>query len=467
MRDIGSSASIAKVAVVFRKSLHWMGVDRAIGITVASRIWQLAATSITLFLIVRYLTPEEQGFYYTFQSIMGLQVLVELGLGSVLMQFVSHEWAGLSFSHDRRVVGDPLNRDRFVSLVQLGTRWFAVGAILVFLLCFFAGSLFLGSQPHPGVNWQKPWFLLVLSASALISVSPFFPVLEGCHKVSEVAIVRFVASVVATTLAWGALYFRLALYAPALMSLATLGVYLLYLFGGYRSLFNLAWFSKVNPVYGVRWKTEFWPMQWRTALTWGVGYIMWQLFTPVLFYYFGAVVAGQMGISMSIAMGLYTVCLTWMTTKAPAFGTLQARQRTQEMRGLFLLTVKQSLLIYSTLAFVGTLGLGGLFYFYPFVAVRFLSLPLFGLLLMSFALVLIIGDMAIFLRAFKEEPLVWVNVVTGLLVGICVWQLGQRWGAPAMILSLFLVNVFLAFPWTVAIWYHKWKAMTLVVGSTL
>src|SRR3972149_2579738 len=123
MSNSGISAGVALVVGFSRKSLYRIGVDRAIGFTVASRFWQLAATSVTLFLIVRYLTPEEQGFYYTFQSMLGLQVLVELGLGGVLMQFVSHEWAGLSFTPDRRVLGDPVCRDRFVSLVRLGGRW--------------------------------------------------------------------------------------------------------------------------------------------------------------------------------------------------------------------------------------------------------------------------------------------------------------------------------------------------------
>lgn len=461
MRELNGNTGdrVAQTVGVFRKTLQWTGVDRAIGFTLASRVWQLAATSITLVLILRYLSPEEQGFYYTFQSILGLQVLVELGLGGVLMQFVSHEWAGLYFGANRRVEGDELCRDRFASLVRLGARWFAVGAVLVFLLCYFVGSFFFRSQPHPKVTWQGPWFVLILSASALIGLSPFFPILEGCHKVAEVAMIRFGASVVAAAVAWAALYSRLALYAPALMSVATLGVYSVYIFGRYRSLLRLGWLGKKNAVQGVRWRAEFWPMQWRTALTWCVGYLMWQLFTPVLFYYWGAVVAGQMGITMSIALGLHTVCLTWMMTKAPALGTLQARRHTREMRELFRVTITQSVWIYIILAFAGLMGLAGVFSVYPLVSARFLSLRLFGLLLISFGLTLVCGDMAIFLRAFKEEPLVWVNVITGLLVGSCIWQLGQRWGAPAMVLSLLFGNAFLAFPWTVVIWRRKWAAM--------
>jgi hypothetical protein len=38
------------------------------------------------------LTAVEQGFYYTFGSVLALQVFVKLGLVTVIVQMASHEW---------------------------------------------------------------------------------------------------------------------------------------------------------------------------------------------------------------------------------------------------------------------------------------------------------------------------------------------------------------------------------------
>lgn len=224
----------------------------------------------------------------------------------------------------------------------------------------------------------------------------------------------------------------------------------------------MAFLKIYRPSNKFAWKVEFLPMQWRTALTWGSGYFIWQFIIPILFYYNGAKEAGQMGISMSIALGLYTVSLSWMTTKAPKLGTLKADNSISEMKKLFLITVKQSLIIYFTLASIAWISLFVGSFFYPLFTQRFLTPLLFGLLFISFAATLLIGHLAIFLRAFKEEPLVWVNFVSALLIGLSVYQFAQRWGAVAMILSLLLVGFCISLPWSLFIWHRKWKLMELI-----
>ena len=58
------------------------------------------------------------------------------------------------------------------------------------------------------------------------------------------------------------------------------------------------------------------------ASSWLCGYFIYQLFNPVLFAYKGAVVAGQMGMSLSLANALRSVAVSWINTKAAPFGAL-------------------------------------------------------------------------------------------------------------------------------------------------
>lgn len=79
------------------KALQFVGVNRAIGYGVLTRMWSALAGPLTILLIATRFSKVEQGFYYTFSSILALQVFFELGLLTVLAQFAAHEFAFLSW----------------------------------------------------------------------------------------------------------------------------------------------------------------------------------------------------------------------------------------------------------------------------------------------------------------------------------------------------------------------------------
>jgi hypothetical protein len=72
--------------------------------------------------------------------------------------------------------------------------------------------------------------------------------------------------------------------------------------------------------YGIHWGTEVWHFQWRIAVSWLCGYFIFQLYNPVLFAYKGAVIAGQMGMSLTLCAALQSISISWINTKAPRFG---------------------------------------------------------------------------------------------------------------------------------------------------
>ncbi|MGZ8796299.1 MAG: hypothetical protein ACXW2F_03055, partial [Thermoanaerobaculia bacterium] len=55
--------------------LSGWGIDRAVGWTVAARAWAVLAGPISVVLIATHLTAEEQGFYYTFASVVAFQII--------------------------------------------------------------------------------------------------------------------------------------------------------------------------------------------------------------------------------------------------------------------------------------------------------------------------------------------------------------------------------------------------------
>ena len=91
----------------------------------------------------------------------------------------------------------------------------------------------------------------------------------------------------------------------------------------------------------VSYKTEIFPYQWKIALSWASGYFVFQLFNPVLFATSGAVVAGQMGMTLAAVNGIASFSSSWISTKVPTFSGLIALRDYVKLDRLFNITMKQ------------------------------------------------------------------------------------------------------------------------------
>lgn len=96
-----------------------------------SQIWDGLAGPVTMLVIAQFLTSEQQGYYYTFNSVLALQIFVELGLVTVLIQFASHEWAFLDLDESRRIKGDARALSRLSSVMRFGVSWYAICGLLI------------------------------------------------------------------------------------------------------------------------------------------------------------------------------------------------------------------------------------------------------------------------------------------------------------------------------------------------
>src|ERR1700722_5120239 len=85
---------------LWRRLVHFSGFDNAVAFGFLARVWSMGAGVVALLLIAAFFTPQIQGFYYTFTSLVALQVFAEMGLGQVIIQFAAHEWAHLKLEAD-------------------------------------------------------------------------------------------------------------------------------------------------------------------------------------------------------------------------------------------------------------------------------------------------------------------------------------------------------------------------------
>lgn len=420
--------------------LAFLGVDRAIMYTLLGRGWGLMASFITLLLVLRFLTPDEQGYYYTFASLLAMQVLFELGMSLVVMQFASHEMAHLTWAEDETVLGNAQAKSRLGSLLILVIKWYGVIAALIVMVILPVGWIFFSiNYPHSMVHWQIAWIWLILAAAINVFFMPLLALLEGCGHITEVARIRMIQNIVGSAAAWLLLLSGGGLLAMSAMNTGLAFTVLIWILRTKKIFFKDLYFYAVDSSVGIDWKTEIWPLQWKIALSWLSGYFIFQLFTPVLFAYRGAIEAGQMGMSFSIVNALMSISMAWMSTKAPQFGTLVATRDYVGLDRLFKLTLSRSFCVMAAIGIMLCL----VNYILHVRSIQFASRVLeplpFTLLILTTMLNYVTYAQSAYLRAHKQEPFLWISLISAGLIAVLTLALGKAYGALGIMTSYFAV----------------------------
>ena len=410
-----------------------LGVDRAVAMTLLGRGFQIAAAPFTLFFIARSLTPVEQGFYYTFASVLALQVFFELGLSLVLLQYVSHERVGLD--------NDTAAAARISSALHQAIRWYAVVSVLIVIALIPAGLLFFaktGGGAH--VTWRWPWAILVAGTAANLMTVPFAAVLQGLGLVAEVAQVRLWQSVVQNAALWAALIGGLGLYTAGIASVASALAALMMARGSMGKRLGVLLHAHDANVR-VSWKHEIWPFQWRIAVSSVCGYLTFQMFNPILFASRGPVEAGRLGMSLAIAGAISTVAMAWIQTRAPEYGELIARREWHALDALFARGVRQTMFVCTS----------GLVAFWAGVELLRITKHPFAsrvvdpatLALLGFATIINVFLFAesMYLRAHKDDPFMVLTMVNAAAMAGATMLAGPRYGAFGIMAGYLLVSL--------------------------
>jgi O-antigen/teichoic acid export membrane protein len=418
-----------------------LGLDRAIIFTVLARGWQSLAGLVTLALIAHFLSPAEQGYYYTFGSLVALQIVFELGFSFVIQQMASHERAVLTISSDHQISGNPIAHARLASVLQKSVRWYSVAAVFMAAFLIIAGLRFFAghTQGTASVAWKTPWCCVALAATLTFQIDPLLAFLEGCGYVADVARLRLVQVATGSILAWLALISHHGLFAPAMMILGIASTALVWLYG--RRHFLLGLLRHLPGEHRINWGAEVWPFQWKIAVSWLSGYFIFQLFNPVLFAYKGPVVAGQMGMSLNLATALQSIAISWINTKSAPFGAMIARKQYAELDRTFFRSVRQSLAV----CLAGALMiLAGVIWInhqrIPF-AHRLLTPGALALLFCATLVNLTVFAEALYLRAHKQEKFLLNSVLTAILISASTLILGRFYGAIGMIVGYLLIGL--------------------------
>ncbi len=431
-------------------------MDRAVLYGISSKMWGFIAGPVSAFLITTTFTSELQGYYYTFATILALQVFVELGLGAVTQQFASHEWAKLSLSDNGKISGDDDSISRLTSIARISFKWFFGGSFVVAIGLLIGGYFFFSTSENYNINWTGPWASLCILSGINILLVPFWSLLEGCNQVKNLYGFRFLQAIILNFTIWISIVFDAGLWAASFGSIISIFCAMIFIKKKYWSFFKQL-FLTIPSGAQIQWKKDMLPMQWRIALSWISGYFCFSLFTPILFKFQGPTVAGQFGMTWNIINAIGAIASSWLSPRIPQFAILIAKNNYKELDKLFWKIVRIIFILVSGVSFLFWCFI----FFLPFaenelakkLASRLLPPLPAGLLMIAQILIITSTPFSAYMRAHKKEPLMYLSVIAAVLIGISTVVLGKMYSVTGLSLGYLAINALLI-PLVIIVWYR-------------
>jgi hypothetical protein len=418
------------------------------------RIWQGLAGIITIFFVANTLTPDQQGWYYTFISIAALYSIFEMGLSAALINFSAQMFVKLHWLGGGRVGGQEVLE--FKSFFLSSFRIYSLISLLFITLALIVGIGVFHHRSNVDIDiavWMTPWVTLVVFTAFNLLTLPFMAVVEGSGEIEEVYKVRLIQGILGSFVTWLLLGMGCWLWATVAMPLACIFVTVCWIKCKRRGLAHIL----MNPVEIKRfdWKAKIWPHQWRLGLSWVSIFFMSQLATPILFYYCDPIVAGRMGLSLTIVHMLGIVSQSWIARRVPMMSQAVVRREWDILDNLFRRDFLKSLIIF----FIGALTLIGCYQ--VFLDTEYIKrvLPFWQFLgLLGFVFFYHCnGALSAQLRSYRREPLVWVFVVGSLMIVIGSAIAASSYSVGSVVLVMLGVQALFISPFSFLLWrrYNK------------
>jgi len=427
-------------------------MDKSVSRTLFLRGFQLVSGLCVAISVPLYLSEVEQGYYYTFASLVAMQIFFELGLSQVLV----YRFAYLYQLRSENIGTDLFELRQLLYAARFIFRILGVAFVFVMLII---GTYFFSALSNQGINWLGPWILLIIATSVNLVQSVKLSYLEAIGHLKHVSVARLRSNILATIIFFFVISAGGGLWSTSVFPVSN-AVYITIWLTCHNSTFpyrierELGQPVRNRTLLGL-WIRDVYPLQWKISLSWLSGYFIFQLYTPITFAHFGPIQAGKLGYLISITSALVYVATTFTTSCSPRLSSLFASGHINEYNKLFDQSFINSLL--------------ALFLFHVFLLLILLSLPYHSISvsekMLSFSdatiyccssfICGIINCLAVYLRCQQREPLLLLSICSALTTSTLLW-IGSSFSLSSMLLMPLLAN-FLFLGWAFSIYSFNRK----------
>ncbi len=353
-----------------------------------------------------HLRTADQGLYFVLLGVVTLAQFMEMGPGTILVQFASHEAGRLQWSAGGQLTGGVNARTAISVILHTALRWHARLALALVALAGVGGA-FLYSPRHEALGFLVLWCSTIVLVAAYVLVVPFLAICEGTGAQIPLQNMRAVQAGATLVALWAGLVQGSALFACWLAAFVQIGIAGGWLVLTRRGLLrapttlpsNLA--GDQDSSLAVKLDVE----QRRSAQLWFALQFASQLITPALLLAQGGDQAGRFGLTLALTMAPAWLSGAWLHARLPSFGSLVATQRLHEFDRAAAQALGQTLLVFGAAAVAVLLLPVALLRWVPVLGVRVLPLPATGAMLSGALAVLLLQAMSAWARSFRDEAM--------------------------------------------------------------
>ena len=420
---------------------------RAMVLSTATKLWQLAAGLFSSWLYLDQFGPELRGLYFTFASLLAIQTLFDLGLTGVLASLAAREWPAAA---DENAPNQSLARRRIGGLLRRSGRWFGGLAIAFAVVAIPTGLLLLDQPDTAGFAWRGPWCVACVVTAAALWLMPSVGVLEGRYVVAVNAF-RLGQALLGNAVVWtiillgGELW---ALVGSAVVRLVCEAVLVLGVFG--KRLAALRRTEEVPADDALDWNRAVQPLQWRIALQSLALYFGTQTYTIIITKTQSVAAAGRMGMTWTVLVAIQAAGWAWFQSRMPLFGAAIAEGRIADARKLLRQTIAIVVATQALGLAVFVALLLGLEQYRPAYRAGFLDLPTTLLFGVSLIVQTVQHAWSAYVRLFRIDPFVRPGLIGSGTLAVAALAGGTLFGAPGIavghLITMTLVNSLLLTP---------------------
>lgn len=437
------------ISLLFQKAKNNIGKD--VFFTLLNSLWKIISGPITLLMIPIFINQIVQGYWYTFMSLSALSIFADLGFTTIVSQFAAHEFAHLTIDKKSRLlVGDEERIQRISSLFRFVTQWGIKVSIFTFPIIFLVGY-YMFANKQDDLNWILPWILFIAVSGINFTVGIVLSFLEGCNQIAEIQKNRTVSLIVSSLSVWLFLYLDFNLLALSLTSFIAIMINIIML--NFRFGILIRQILRKGKGYYVNWRKDFLRLLWKYAISWSSGYLIFQIYIPLTFQFHGSIDAGKVGLSMALTTAIFTISNVWMYVANPKLNMAASKKDWISMDRILRKNMILSILTF-TICFSGVICLMILLKGRTHIIDRFLSIMPLSTLLICWMIQLIINSLALYLRAHKQEPLVYLSVMSASITTLSSYII-IRYFSVDYIFFGFLLAVIIGLPITISIFIKK------------
>ncbi len=428
-------------------------LDKHIIQTILLRSWNIIAGGITLILIPFTLRPDVAGYYFTFGSLLLIQVFFELGLSSVIVvrsaQFLSGGGAGAEHHAP--------DLSRLSGMVMFLQRYYLAMALMFLAIAWGSGWFFFArAESSSAIDWTIPWGLTSLFTAANLYLSFKLALEEGAGAVAAIARLRRLQSIVGHVGFWATLLLHQSLYAAIWIPMVSC---LMTSFHVFRkdSVFRRARAQGSTSVAAFSWLKEIFPLQWKVALSWSAGYLIFQLYTPFVFNKFGPAAAGKVGLSLAVFNAVLTLSQSVVSASSPRYVAMVTRRDFSTLNHQFVRHAAISFFCVCMAVLSLMLGHVVASLYFPFFSVRLVDAASMAAIGVSTIVNSMVLSMATYLRAFGDEPMLWSSLVGAMATPLLIW-LGSGFGLTGIFVAVAAWGLAVGLPWAACLFRGAWRS---------